>query len=111
MKDQRFIGMGVAMITPFTQDNVVDQKSLVKLTEYLIDNGTDYLVVQGTTGETPTLSQKEKREVLDLVLEVNTSRIPVVLGMGGYSTLDLTKELKTWDLQGVDAILVSHAIL
>lgn len=105
MKNKKFIGMGVAMVTPFTEDNKIDLVGLQKLSEYLIDNGTDYLVVQGTTGETPTLSKSEKRMTLDLVLEVNNGRLPIVLGMGGYSTSDLQKELKTWNFDGVDAIL------
>jgi len=97
--------MGVAMVTPFDDQNKVDFSGLQRLTEYLISNNTDYLVVQGTTGETPTLSKNEKREVLDYILEVNKSRVPVVLGMGSYNTLELETELKSWNLDDIDAIL------
>jgi len=101
----KFKGMGVAMVTPFDSQNKVDFNGLGNLTEYLISKGTDYLVVQGTTGETPTLSKKEKRDILDYVLEVNNGRVPVVLGMGSYNTLELQNELGSWNLDGVDAIL------
>ncbi len=97
--------MGVAMVTPFDDQNKVDFSGLQRLTEYLISNNTDYLVVQGTTGETPTLSKNEKREVLDYILEVNKSRVPIVLGMGSYNTLELETELKSWNLDDIDAIL------
>ena len=105
MIEDKFRGMGVAMVTPFTEEQSIDYKGLQKLTEYLIEKGADYLVVQGTTGETPTLSQEEKRAALDFILEINNGRLPIVLGMGGYNTNELIKILNSWDFSGVDAIL------
>ena len=97
--------MGVAMVTPFTVDNKVDYQALTKLTEFLVSKGCDYLVVQGTTGETPTLNTEEKRRILDCVIEVNNDRLPIVLGMGGNNTYSLAEEMQRWDLSGVQAIL------
>ena len=98
-------GLGVAMVTPFTKDMRVDVEALKKLTAYLVENGVDYLVVMGTTGESVTLDKKEKRWVLDTVLEINNGRLPVVLGMGSNNTAQLTKEIRDADLSRVDAIL------
>ncbi|MEM7163189.1 MAG: 4-hydroxy-tetrahydrodipicolinate synthase [Bacteroidota bacterium] len=103
--EDKFRGMGVAMVTPFNEDHQIDWKSLKALTEFLIANKTNYLVVQGTTGETPTLSKSEKRELLSFIQEVNQERIPVVLGMGGYDTRELENELRSWNFEGIDAIL------
>jgi 4-hydroxy-tetrahydrodipicolinate synthase len=98
-------GVGVAMITPFDKDHNLDVNALEKLTEHLIKDGADYLVVQGTTGESATLSAEEKTEVLNKVKEVNDSRLPIVLGIGGNNTAAVVKELKSRDLEGVTAIL------
>ncbi len=81
-----FKGLGVAMVTPFTANGKVDYSGLQRLTEHLIKGGVDYLVVHGTTGESPTLSAVEKRSVLDFILEVNGNRKPVILGIGGNNT-------------------------
>lgn len=105
MIEDKFKGMGVAMVTPFNANQNVDYNGLQKLTEFLINNGADYLVVQGTTGETPTLSQEEKRATLDFIQEVNNGRLPIVLGMGGYNTNELIRVLKSWNFKGIDAIL------
>lgn len=102
---KKLTGMGVAMITPFTAGKEIDFPALKALTEHLIDNGTDFLVVQGTTGESPTLSKEEKRSILDFVIEVNQGRLPVVFGLGGNNTLSVAKELETLDTRGLDGIL------
>lgn len=98
-------GLGVAMITPFTKDGKIDYAGLKKLTEHLIKNGVDYLVVQGTTGESPSLSSEEKRRLLDFVLEVNQGKKQVVFGIGGNSTSEVCKQLKDFDDAGVSAVL------
>ncbi len=98
-------GLGVAMITPFNKDHSIDFESLKKLTHYLIDNGVDYLVVQGTTGESPVLSESEKLAVLKTVIEENDGRLPIVYGIGGNNTQLIAEKLKTFDVKGVDAIL------
>ena len=98
-------GVGVAMVTPFDKDLNVDQAALEKLTEHLINHGADYLVVQGTTGESATLSADEKTTVLDKIKEVNASRLPIVLGIGGNNTSAVVQEITSRDLDGISAIL------
>jgi 4-hydroxy-tetrahydrodipicolinate synthase len=98
-------GLGVAMVTPFSVDGEIDFTALSKLTTFLIEGGVDYLVVQGTTGESPVLSKEEKQRVLDTVCEVNNKRLPVVFGIGGNNTSAVANDLKTFDLSQVDAIL------
>jgi 4-hydroxy-tetrahydrodipicolinate synthase len=98
-------GAGVALITPFTQSGEVDYPSLRRLLEFVTKQGTDYLVVQGTTSEVPTLTKDEKRNILDFILEFNQRKLPVVLGLAGYDTTALIKTIKTTNFDGVDAIL------
>ena len=97
--------MGVALITPFKDDESIDFDALSKLIEYQIQNGIDYLVVLGTTAETPTLTEQEKNEVLSFVIERVKERVPIVLGLGGNNTRGIVERLKTESFQGVDAIL------
>ena len=99
-----FKGSGVALVTPFHTDGSIDFTALKALVTLQIHGGTDFLVVQGTTGESPTLSQEEKRLVLDTVLEVNNGQLPVVYGVGGNNTLALEPLLKNIP-SGVDGIL------
>jgi 4-hydroxy-tetrahydrodipicolinate synthase len=101
----KFIGTGVAIVTPFNEDRTVDYKSLEKLIEHLIAGNTDYLVVQGTTGESVTLTKEEKIAIIDFVVEINKGRVPIVLGMGGNNTLSILKDIETFDFTGIDAIL------
>ena len=101
----RFQGTGVAMVTPFKEDYSIDYQASERLIEHLIEGGADYLVIQGTTGETATLSKEEKKEVLAHVLEVNKGRVPVVYGIGGNNTQALLDEIATTDFTGIDAIL------
>ena len=98
-------GMGVALITPFKDDESIDFDALSKLIEYQIQNGIDYLVVLGTTAETPTLTEQEKNEVLSFVIERVKERVPIVLGLGGNNARGIVESLKTESFQGVDAIL------
>ena len=84
-----FKGSGVALVTPFQTDGSIDFQALQQLVSLQIKGGTDFLVVQGTTGESPTLSQDEKRQVLETVLEVNNGQLPVVYGIGGNNTAGL----------------------
>lgn len=101
----RLRGMGVAMVTPFKDNKEIDFDALEKFTEFLIENKTDYLVVQGTTGESPVLSSEEKQNVLDTVIKVNNGRLPIVYGIGGNNTAEVTKQLATFNTKGVDAFL------
>jgi len=102
---KEFIGTGVALITPFTRENKVDFKGLERLVNYQIDNGIDYLVVQGTTGEPATLTAKEREQVRDTIVAVNNGRLPLVLGIGGNNTQGVIDEIKTTNLYAFDAIL------
>jgi len=101
----KFKGTGVALVTPFTEQGSVDFKGLGRLVEHLIKGGVDYLVVQGTTGESPTLTPEEKRSVVDFVVEVNNGRRPVVLGHGGNNTHQILRGFGHFDFTGIDAIL------
>jgi len=99
-----FFGSGVALVTPFNSDNSIDFDGLKKLVHYQIENGTDFLVVQGTTGESPALSKSEKLEVLKTVQEVNNGRVKIVFGVGGNNTLEVGSFLKELPA-GIDGIL------
>lgn len=99
-----FRGAGVALVTPFNADLSIDFTALRRLVEEQIKGGTNYLVVQGTTGESPTLSADEKKQVLETVQEVNNGRLPIVYGVGGNNTLAVAETLKQVPA-GVDGIL------
>lgn len=105
MQTNKFKGLGVAMITPFKADTSIDFKALEKLTAFLIDGGVDYLVVQGTTGESPVLSKEEKQEVLACVAGVNAKKLPIVYGVGGNNTAAVAETLNQVDTKVVDGIL------
>ena len=98
-------GMGVAMITPFNEDESVDYNALSHLVDYQIQNGTDYLVVLGTTAETPTLTEDEKHNILDLITSKVNGKIPLILGAGGNNTRKLVEDLKKNNFTGIDGIL------
>lgn len=102
--DNVFKGVGVALVTPFNADKTIDFESLKKLVELQIKGGTDYLVVQGTTGESPVLSQEEKQLVLETVIKQNNGRLKVVYGVGGNNTVEVGKLFKKIP-NGVDGIL------
>lgn len=93
------------MITPFKEDETIDYTALGKLIEHLIQNSIDYLVVLGTTAETPTLSTEEKNEVVSFVKERVNGRVPIVLGVGGNCTKSVVDQLKNDNYEGIDAIL------
>jgi 4-hydroxy-tetrahydrodipicolinate synthase len=105
MLQSKLKGMGVALITPFKEDESVDFDALARVVEHQIKNGTDYLVVCGTTAETPTLTEEEKEQIKDFILQVNNGRKPIVLGIGGNNTREVVDKLHHTNLEGVDAIL------
>lgn len=105
MADINLKGMGVALITPFKEDDSIDFNALGKLVDYQLQNGTDYLVVLGTTAETPTLTEEEKKEVTKFIVTRVRGRIPIVLGVGGNCTRTIVEKLKNENYDGVDAIL------
>lgn len=105
MAHLNILGMGVALVTPFNKDKEIDYPALARVVDHVVDNGADFLVVLGTTGETPTLSQEEKNAVKLFVKERNDGRVPMVLGVGGNSTGAIVRQLKEEDLTGYSAIL------
>jgi len=105
MVQKKLTGTGVAIITPFRNDGSVDFKSLGKLLEHIIKGGIDYVVVLGTTGESVTLSKDEKKAVVNFVIEAVSSRIPIVVGIGGNNTQEILDSLNYNDFNNIDAIL------
>ncbi|MDR0972929.1 MAG: 4-hydroxy-tetrahydrodipicolinate synthase [Prevotellaceae bacterium] len=101
----RLKGMGVALITPFKEDEHVDYEALMRLTDYLIQNNADFLCVLGTTAETPTLTEDEKRQIKEQVVARAAGRVPILLGVGGNNTRAVVEQLKNGDFTDVDAIL------
>ena len=100
-----FKGLGIALITPFTQDGQVDYPALIRLVNYQLDNGADFFCILATTGETPCLTREEKLKIKNLVVDLVQARVPILMGCGGYNTAAIVEELKTGDFKGVDGIL------
>lgn len=98
-------GLGVALVTPFTDDFHIDFQALEAIVENIISGGADFIVVMGTTGETPTLSADESKQVSAIVRKITRGRVPLVLGMGGNCTSTLCERLRTEDLVGYSAVL------
>lgn len=98
-------GMGVALITPFTQDGNVDFDALTRIVDFQLKNNADFLCILGTTAETPTLTADEKRRIKETVVERVNGKVPILMGVGGNNTRAVAHELETEDLRGVDAIL------
>ena len=100
-----FHGLGVALVTPFTANGAVDFAAVAKIVDNLIDGGVDYILVLGTTGETPTLSADERKALIRFVRDRVAGRVELMVGIGGNCTRDVVATLKTWDLSGYDAVL------
>lgn len=98
-------GLGVALITPFNEDLSIDFQALSRLVEYNIENGTNFLVVLGTTAEAATLSETEKQQVVEHIIKVNNGRLPLVLGIGGNNTLEVKNQIENTDLSAFSAVL------
>ena len=105
MKNNIFKGTGVALVTPFKQDQSVDTESLIKIVNHVIGNGADFLVALGTTSEAPTLSANEKNLVVGTILKANANRLPVLLGMGGNNTQAVIEAIKAQDFTSIQGIL------
>lgn len=105
MINSQYKGMGVAMVTPFNEDFSIDFNALAKLTEFLISEGANYLVVLGTTGETATLSKEEKKQVYSKIKEIAAGRVPLVAGIGGNNTSEVIDNIKAFDFAGYDGVL------
>ena len=102
---QKFVGTGVALVTPFKKDLSIDFTALSKLVEFNIANGVDYLVINGTTGESVTVSREERQRIVDVIVSVNKGRVPLVLGLGGNNTTAVITEILSSDLTHIDAVL------
>mgnify|MGYP000654259161 FL=1 len=100
-----FSGSGVALVTPFKEDKSIDFTAVRKLVQLQILGGTDFLVVQGTTGESPTLSQEEKLKLLETVIDENSGKLKIVYGIGGNNTTLVGETLKLLKIEGVNGIL------
>lgn len=100
-----FKGLGIALVTPFKSDGSVDYEALKRLLDYQIKNGADFLCILATTGETPTLTADEKKQIKDLVIERAGGRLPILIGCGGNNTAAVVEELKTGDFAGIDGVL------
>jgi 4-hydroxy-tetrahydrodipicolinate synthase len=101
----KFTGTGVAMITPFNPDGGIDWESLKKTITHLTVGKSEYIVVLGTTGESATLSTKEKQAIFSFVANYNAGKLPLVAGIGGNYTQSVIENYKIFDLSGYDAIL------
>lgn len=102
---KELVGTGVALITPFKDDLSVDHEALKRVVNYNIENGTDYLVISGTTGESVTITKQEKKEIIKTIKDANKGCLPMVLGIGGNNTLQVIEEIKSTDLSEMAAIL------
>ncbi len=101
----KFLGTGVALITPFKTDLSIDHNALATIVNYNIDNGIEYLVICGTTAESVTLTKQEKKDVISTIKKANAGRLPLVLGIGGNNTAEIIEEIESTDLTEMDAIL------
>ncbi|MEJ0105588.1 MAG: 4-hydroxy-tetrahydrodipicolinate synthase [Bacteroidota bacterium] len=102
---EKFRGTGIAIVTPFHIDGMIDWDSYRKLINFWIDNKVEYLVVLGTTGESATIHGAEKQQILSFVKEVNAQRLPLIAGIGGNDTAEVISNFKSFDVSGYDAIL------
>ncbi|TDB64428.1 4-hydroxy-tetrahydrodipicolinate synthase [Arundinibacter roseus] len=103
--DERFKGVGVALVTPFDEHQNIDYDGLKNLIDFVSEGGVDYLVVQGTTGESATTTAEEKKTLLDFTKQHNSRKLPIVYGLGGNNTRQVLETISTTDFTGVDALL------
>ncbi len=105
MAQNIFKGLGIALITPFTQDGAVDYDALNRLVDYQLDNGADFLCILATTGETPCLTVEEKANIKQNIVTRVAGRVPILMGCGGNNTAAVVEELQNGDFSGIDGIL------
>ena len=105
MAQNKFRGLGIALITPFQTDGSIDLDALDRLVEYQIKGGADFLCIMGTTAETPTLSREEKRLLKERLVRRVAGRVPLLMGCGGNNTAAVIDELRTEDWTGIDGVL------
>lgn len=105
MKQNIFRGLGIALITPFTENGAVDYDAIKRIVEYQLSNGADFLCILATTGETPCLTKQEKEDIKKYIIELVAGRIPILMGCGGNNTSAVVDELQNGDFKGIDGIL------
>ncbi|MDD6506826.1 MAG: 4-hydroxy-tetrahydrodipicolinate synthase [Prevotellaceae bacterium] len=105
MMRNKFRGLGVALVTPFTPDGEVDYQALKRLVNYQLDNGADFLCILATTGEAPCLSEDEKEKITETVKQLNHGRVPILKYCGGNNTRAVVEEIQHTDWSGIDGIL------
>lgn len=98
-------GTGVALITPFQHDFSIDYEALDVMIDHMINNGVEYIVSMGTTGEAPTISKEEKKKIVAHTFVKVAGRVPVVVGIGGNNTAETVQELNTFPLDEAIAVL------
>ncbi|GAA4818493.1 4-hydroxy-tetrahydrodipicolinate synthase [Litoribaculum gwangyangense] len=103
--NNKFLGTGVALVTPFKSNLSIDHDALANIVNFNIKNGVEYLVICGTTGESVTISKQEKKDIIATITRANNGRVPMVLGIGGNNTMQVIEEIKSTDLSEIDAIL------
>jgi 4-hydroxy-tetrahydrodipicolinate synthase len=101
----RLRGCGTALVTPFRQDETIDEEALRRFIDFQINGGVDFLVACGTTGESVTMSDEEQARVVSLTIEASAGRVPVVAGAGGYNTREVIERVERYASLGADAIL------
>src|SRR5215218_2605920 len=97
-------GTGVALVTPFKEDKSIDFDALQALVNFIIEDGVQYIVTLGTTGETATLSKEEKLEIVQATFSAVAGRVPVVIGVGGNDTLSIIKDMEAFPVEKATAI-------
>lgn len=105
MKHNIFRGLGIALITPFTENGAVDYDAMKRIVEYQLSNGADFLCILATTGETPCLTKQEKEDIKKYIIDIVAGRIPILMGCGGNNTSAVVDELKNGDFKGIDGVL------
>lgn len=105
MVQNKFKGLGIALITPFKSDGSIDYDALLRLVEYQIRNGVDFLCIMGTTAETPCLTADEKKKIKELIVDRVAGRVPLLMGCGGNNTAAVVSDLKNSDWRGIDGAL------
>ncbi len=98
-------GLGVAMVTPFKEEGTVDFDAIPRIIENIVTGHADYIVVLGTTAEVTSLSDSEKKAVIQLIVETNQNKLPLVIGIGGNNTAKVIEEIQSTDLDPFEAIL------
>lgn len=105
--NSNFFGTGVALVTPFDINGNVDYVAFARLLSNVVDGGVDYVLVMGTTGETPCLSAEERRKVIDFAKREIAGRVPIMVGMSGNNTSDLLDCIRNFDFNGIDGLLTA----